>query len=160
MLKLGSCPVLYILCWLTWLNLTSILGIVVLFKPVHDDAINNFRITSALDSSDKQKASLDEWRKKCESIGDWMDSIEDIVDILEARSPSSDIIRAKSQIDECDVCQISDMLIIEEEKWCTKIIQVNMFSLDSLISLLCKPISSNFWGVVFPCQRIRQLRQF
>ena len=69
-----------------------------------------FRVSSALDSSDKQKASLDEWRKKCEAIGDWMDSIEDNVEMLETRSPSSDIINVKHQLDDCDVSVISEIL--------------------------------------------------
>jgi hypothetical protein len=56
-----------------------------------------------LDSSGRQKASLDEWRKKCESIGDWMDSIEDKVEVLETREPSSGILRAQSQMADCDV---------------------------------------------------------
>ncbi|CAB4006965.1 dystonin-like isoform X1, partial [Paramuricea clavata] len=63
------------------------------------------RITSALDSSGQQKASLDEWRRKCETIGDWMDSVEDSVEVLETRKPSSDIISAKYQMSECDALQ-------------------------------------------------------
>ncbi|XP_028414728.1 nuclear anchorage protein 1-like isoform X2 [Dendronephthya gigantea] len=68
----------------------------------HDIETEDERITSHLDSSGKQKTSLDEWRKKCEKIGDWMDSVEDSVEVLENRKPSSDIFRAKQQMNECD----------------------------------------------------------